>query len=348
MGNGKVHQPAIEMKGKEIRQIGIVVKDAPRTAKRYSELLGIGPWIFLDGYPADTILHDAPAPEACCIRLALANLGRIQVELIQPIFGPSTHMEFLRKQGEGIHHISFGRVDDHDEMVRAFQEGGIGIEMQGLLGGTVTFTYMATQKEFGTILEFLKPPPRQVESTLKPWGTYAPHSKGLIDLGGKEVAQIGIVVEDAEEKARRYWDTLGIGPWLLVDFKRPHVRDEIFHGISMTGTETHVKAALANFGNMQLELLEPVCGPGTHMDFLNRRGQGVHHVSFGEVADHDEMLCRFREQGISIEMTGLLGGAATFTYLATQKDLGTIFEMVKIHPGVQNTIVPYGTIGGDR
>ncbi|MBW2086493.1 MAG: VOC family protein [Deltaproteobacteria bacterium] len=343
MGTKDEKQPVIEVKGKEIIQVGIVVQDAAKTAKRFSELFGIGPWMFFDTAPAKMILHDKSLKDGeSAMRLAIANLARMQIELIQPLYGLSTYQEFLKEQGEGVHHLSFGSIDNHDEFVTALKRQDIGIEMQGLLGGALTFTYMSTQKDLGTIFEVLKPAPPGTHNTLEPWGTYAPQGPGSINIKGKEIVQVGIVVEDAEKMARRYWEIFGIGPWVLIDFKKPHVTDAVFHGITMTDTDFHVKAALANHGNLQFELLQPVEGPSTHMEFLKTHGEGVHHLSFGEVDDHDEVVSAFENQGISIESTGLLGGAAIFTYMATQKDLGTIFELVKVHPGVQTTLVPYG------
>ena len=343
MGSEGSEYPRMDTKGKKIGQIGIVVQDAARTARRYSEIFGIGPWVFLDIHPTDLILHDKPRVEECGIRLALAHLGKIQFELLQPMYGPSTHMEFLQEHGEGVHHLSFGMVEDHDEIVSALNETEIGIEMQGILGGALTFTYLATQKELGTILEVTKPVPEGVPGTLKPWGTYMPEGSGLIKRDGKEIVQVGIVVRDAEQKAKKYWEVLGIGPWTLIDFKPPHVSDGVFRGVTMADEEIHVRAAVADLGDIQFELLEPVCGAGTHMDFLKIHGEGVHHVSFGVIDDHDEMLSAFRSLDIEVEMTGVLGGANTFTYLATQKDLGTIFELVKTQPGVESTLMPYGT-----
>jgi hypothetical protein len=344
MGSERTNSPAIDTTGMSIRQIGIVVRDAARTARRYSEIFGVGPWVFLDIHPTDVILHDKPLAEECCIRLALANLGKIQLELLQPVYGPSTHMEFLEKHGEGVHHVSLGLAEAHDEIVSAARKAGVGIEMQGVLGGAVTFTYLATQQQLGTILEIAKPGSDGAETRLPHWGTYAPERPGRIDLGGKEIVQVGIVVEDAEEKAKQYWKTLGIGPWVLLDFKPPHVSDGRFHGIRMRNDgDIHIRAALADLGDVQFELLQPALGPSTHMDFLKMHGEGVHHLSFGALDDHDQVLSAFEECGIKVEMTGTLGGAAIFTYLETQRDLGTIFEMVKVIPGAQSTLVPYGS-----
>jgi len=344
METGRDNMPLVEVKGKEIAQIGFVVHDAAKTAQRYSEIFGIGPWLFFDATPTNMVLHGRRLRDGdSCSRIALTNMGKMQVELIQPMYGESTYMEFLRDRGEGIHHVSFGLVDDHDQVVSAFVENGMGIEMQGLLGGAYTFTYMATQKELGTIFEVVKDAPPGVKSKFKPWGTYDLQGSGLINMKGKEIVQIGVVVEDAEKTAKNYWKILGIGPWLLIDFKPPHVTDGIFHGITMREVDFHVRGAIADHGNIQFELLEPIWGPSTHMEFLKMNGEGVHHISFGEVDDHDEVVSDLRNQGIDVEMTGLLGGATTFTYMATQRDLGTIMELVKVRHGVENSLVPYGT-----
>jgi catechol 2,3-dioxygenase-like lactoylglutathione lyase family enzyme len=342
MGMAKKQTPLIDVRDKRIVQIGIVVRDAARMAQRYTEIFGIGPWVFLDIAPTQMILHDQSLGDTeACVRVALADFESIQIELIQPLYGPSTHLEFCNEHGEGIHHLSFGRIDDHDGFVSALRAQGIGIEMQGVMGGADTFTYLATQQDLGTILEVVKRP--GAERAVAPWGTYPPQGPGLLNTAGKRIAQVGIVVEDAERTAQRYWEIFGIGPWVLIDFKPPHVSDGVLHGIPMNEVGFHVRAAIADYSNLQLELLQPVHGPSTHMEFLKIHGQGAHHVSFGVVDDHDDVVSTLQKQGIGIEMSGLLGGAAKFTYLDTQEDLGTIFELVKPEPGVESTVVPYGT-----
>lgn len=335
-----VEQTVINIKGREIVQVGIVVANATKVAKRYAELFGIGPWRFLDIAPINTTLHGKPLRDGeSCIRVAAAQLKDLQIELLQPLYGPSTHMEFFKRHGEGVHHFSFGAVEDHDQIVSALKEKRIGVEMQGVMDGT--FSYMTTQKELGTIVEVAKPAPPGAPRTIFPWGRYTPPVSGLINMNGKKIVQIGIVVEDIEEVARHYWELLGIGRWVLIDLKQPHLADVLFHGITVIHRDTCIKIALANHGKIQLELLQPVSGPSTHMDFLKTRGQGIHHFSFGPVEDHDECISRMKTQGIEVEMTGLLNGS-TFSYVETQKDLGTIYEFIKPQPGAGTGLAPRG------
>ena len=180
MGNDKDLKPVADMKGKPIIQIGFVVHDAVKMARRYSEILGVGPWSFVDGKARDFILHGKILKnQDCGLRLALADLGRMQLELIQPLHGPSTHMSFLKEQGEGIHHVSFGVVEGHDSIVSSLTAKGIGIEMQGLVGEVPTFTYLATQQALGTIFEVVNPISRP-SGPLRSWGTYQ-HPGGRCD-----------------------------------------------------------------------------------------------------------------------------------------------------------------------
>ena len=41
-----------------------------------------------------------------------------------------------------------------------------------------------------------------------------------------------------------------------------------------------VKIAMLNFGNIKIELLEPLSDNSTIKKFLNNNGQGLHHISF--------------------------------------------------------------------
>ena len=102
-------------------------------------------------------------------------------------------MEFLNRHGEGVHHVSFGEIDDHDEIVAALREHGIGMEMQGNVEDCFAFTYTDTQHDMGTIFEFRKPISTGGAASLKPWGTLPAPEQGAISMEGKEIVQVGLV-----------------------------------------------------------------------------------------------------------------------------------------------------------
>lgn len=329
-------EPAASIKGKRIVQFGIIVKDIEKSVKRFSEIFGIPSWYYIEFSPdqvSNVILHNKSMGDTAkvYVRGAFANLGGYQFELLQPVSGQSTHMEFLKKHGEGIHHISIGGIPvaEHDRMLAGLKSAGIEVEMQGVLGGAITFTYMNMVDDLGMIFEFAKSDPN-AKSTLKASGGYKYDGAGILDGENKKIVQIGIVVADAKKAAKRYEELLGIGPWRFSDMQ---AKNGIMHDQPIGHDDVIVRGAFCTHEGLQFELLQPLKGPSTHREFLEKHGNGIHHVSFGRQATHDIIQMLMKEEGIGIEMQGVLSGRAVFTYLATQDQLaGIIFEMVKMLP----------------
>ncbi len=98
----------------QINQIGIVVKDMDKAIKYY-ESLGIGPFVL---NKSDYLLRELwgkPVPsDTVTVKIAVAQLNEMQIELIQPVAQGTHWMEFLKKNGEGINHLGV-HVDDIDE-----------------------------------------------------------------------------------------------------------------------------------------------------------------------------------------------------------------------------------------
>ena len=93
----------------------------------------------------------------------------------------------------------------------------------------------------------------------------------------KGITQIGIAVNDVELVARNYWDILGIGPWTVLDFETPLAYDRKYRGESVSGRE---RIAVAQAGNVELELAQAVDGPSVFRDWIQRHGEGLNHVNF--------------------------------------------------------------------
>ena len=100
----------------DVLQIAIVVRNLDASVDAYENGYGIGPWEFHEFLPGDVedlVKDDAPAQYG--MRIALATVGRVQWELIQPIDDRSNYAEFLREKGEGVHHIQVA-VDNYDDI----------------------------------------------------------------------------------------------------------------------------------------------------------------------------------------------------------------------------------------
>ena len=119
----------------------------------------------------------------------------------------------------------------------------------------------------------------------------------------KGINQIGIVVRDVESVARNYWDILGIGPWAIIEWEAPAVYDRKYHGKPVMAKE---KLAFAQAGGVQIELVQAVEGPSIYRDWLEERGEGLHHLNFlvDDIDGTAEMLTR---QGFPSLQSGKCG-----------------------------------------
>jgi len=147
--------------GKRINQVGIIVKDEKKSAKRYQELLGIGSWIFTTPQRTDIFFNEKPVPEAemggTRIDVAMAYLGDIQLELVKTAEGTNPQRKFLDKRGSGIHHLSIGWQADYNQIVSALKKAGINSEFSGKQPLFVV-SHVAMQEQLGgLVLEIIKP-----------------------------------------------------------------------------------------------------------------------------------------------------------------------------------------------
>ena len=143
---------------KQVLQVCVVVEDIQKSMERYWEGYGIGPWDIYTFAPpglTEPTIHGKSEPYT--MKLATAQIGTVQWELIEPLTGPSIYAEFLQEHGEGLHHVAV-LVDDYDQTVADLAKRDIGILMGGNWKGA-TYAYMDTEKDLGAILEIYKMPP---------------------------------------------------------------------------------------------------------------------------------------------------------------------------------------------
>jgi methylmalonyl-CoA/ethylmalonyl-CoA epimerase len=320
--------------GEKIAQFGVVVKDVDKVAKRYSEVFGTS-WRFYDFKPKRIILHDKELGDVeCLLKVAVGDMGGRSFKLIQPVSGPSTYMEFLQKHGEGLLYFSLGTVLPYNRIMDALKKAGVGIEMQGRLGGKTTFTILDTLEDLGCYIELISPTWNDTEGNMQLTGVYEPKTPSIIDMakplfsGGKRITQVGIVLKDEKRAAKRYQELLGVGPW---NFYTPE-RTEVFFNekpVAAGDPSERIDTAMAYLGDIQLELVKTAEGPNPQRKFLEKRGNGIHHLSIGWQPDYDQVVGASKKAGINTEFSG---GQRIFvvSHLAMQEQLGgLVLEIIK-------------------
>lgn len=132
--------------------IGVVVKDMDSTIQRLTSTFGIGPWDIKERrYPeAQVVVGKGPFS----YRVAFADLGPIELELIEVLEGSTIHADFLNARGEGIHHIGF-RVKDLENTVTTLEQQGIGVLQSAFREGS-RYVYMDPTELGGIMFEFVE------------------------------------------------------------------------------------------------------------------------------------------------------------------------------------------------
>jgi len=116
----------------EIRQLGYVVRDIEKAMRHWVEVLGVGPWYYVDRLPVKNFMYRGQ-PSDVHASIALANSGRAQVELIQQRNdAPSMYRDFISAGREGLQHVStWPEPGEYDRVIAAAKQAGHRIGQSG-------------------------------------------------------------------------------------------------------------------------------------------------------------------------------------------------------------------------
>lgn len=147
------------LKDSRITQLGVVVADTMVTAKNWRHYIGLAPWLFVDFKPPATsngFYHGVHGDAYSHVNIGYGQWKDLQIELLQSVAGPTPHRDYLRSKGQGAHHLSLGRLPQHDDLSQFYQQDAkLELQMQSDNGGPGrTASYMSSEAELGFVLEF--------------------------------------------------------------------------------------------------------------------------------------------------------------------------------------------------
>jgi len=96
------------------------------------------------------------------------------------------------------------------------------------------------------------------------------------------IAHIGIAVKDLEERIAFYRDILGLSL---------EGREEL--------PERNLRIAVFNLNGVHIELLEPTSPESNIAVFIEKRGEGLHHIAFGD-DDIKGTLAHLMDKGVAL------------------------------------------------
>jgi len=139
---------------------------------------------------------------------------------------------------------------------------------------------------------------------------------------GTEIIQVGILVKDVEETARKLQKLMGIGPFKIME---PDYRDLTFHG--KVG-KFKIRLGLAQAGSIQIELMQPLYGETIYNEFAERKGYGLHHLGIRTV-NMERSMQEMEAMGFHVIQSGNREGVK-WAYLSTEEQTGVVFELLEI------------------
>jgi methylmalonyl-CoA/ethylmalonyl-CoA epimerase len=107
-------------------------------------------------------------------------------------------------------------------------------------------------------------------------------------------------------------------------------------GISAAGKETVAEQKVVTLflpvGGSELEVLESTAPDGTIAKFIDKRGEGVHHIAL-RVDNIDAALTELREKGVRLidEKPRYGAGGARIAFIHPQSTRGVLLELVERH-----------------
>jgi len=134
------------------------------------------------------------------------------------------------------------------------------------------------------------------------------------------VHHIGAVVKDVEKTSKFLSEILGIGFWDI------HVYSPSKSEM-LIGEPFSLKTAHGKFGSVEIELLQPLKGDSIWGQFLETKGEGLHHIAFHNLSNWEEMVAKLQEQG-SRMIIGASSRGTRWTYFDTPG--GIIVELMLI------------------
>jgi hypothetical protein len=142
--------------------------------------------------------------------------------------------------------------------------------------------------------------------------------KNPVDFNG--FIQIAIIVKDIEKAAKAWCDIFNV-PMPEIRVQEPGKREgTVYRG---KDAEYGLKLAVieAKDRGFVIELHEPTGGNSTFQEFLDKHGQGVHHVGFQVGSKRDAIIGELEEKGFDMRTIGIYPGSS-WTIVDSEDELG--------------------------
>lgn len=249
---------------KRILEVGVAVNSLKETTKRFTYLLA--------GEEGEIIIENKYD-----MYMQMVRVGNIDFELMEPIDNRGVIATFLKKRGEGIHHISF-EVSNIIHGINWMKKQGVRIinevphEIAGL---KAVFLYPESFR--GVLYELIEGKPTWIGGHCLPAELQRGDRKDGVEAEG--IIDVGILVDDLEAASELY--------------SRVFISDnsEIY-----SRKEPAFRTRTCKIGNVNLQLID---GQINEVEMYRNKPMGLHHVTL-KVKDINKAMAFLKKEGINI------------------------------------------------
>jgi methylmalonyl-CoA epimerase len=129
----------------------------------------------------------------------------------------------------------------------------------------------------------------------------------------EKLDHIGIAVKDLDQAIKLYKDVFGIEPSLVYE-----------------SAYTKAKIAFIPMGETRIELIQPSNPESVVGKFLEKKGEGIHHISF-KVKDVDQSLMEIESKGVQLidKKSRQVRENERVAFLHPKSTNGVLFELIQ-------------------
>jgi methylmalonyl-CoA epimerase len=131
----------------------------------------------------------------------------------------------------------------------------------------------------------------------------------------KQISHLGMAVKDLEEAREFYRSVFGL------ESSEPII-----------GGDGMIKVSMVRVGNTLIELLQPIGSEGVMAKFLEKRGEGFHHICY-EVDDINAEIASIKATGLVILGDPKPGAEGMSVFLHPKGTHGVLVELVEKKQG---------------
>lgn len=291
-----------------IDHVSLIVRDVAKTAKAYSEVLGL-PVPAITEQTGLTFPKDYKGDRKAHPKVARFQLNGVALELLQPMGGASPWKDHLDKYGEGMYHIAYRGIQDV-AATTAFAVSKGGTQVVGGPGAKVTYVDMRAL--LGFALEFSDEP-------LSPAAAPAAAVAGPVQkFADNPIAYASIIVPDNEKATALFGELMGV-PVPKINHAK------IVYPPDFTGDrEGHPTLAMFPLKGISVAYTAPIGGMTPWRASVDKFGPTMHHLGI-RIKGMSEQIDYLAEKAGGKLVVG--GRDLGYCWMDMSEKLHTVFEL---------------------